>query len=59
VIARPIMPVPCIVKTWLYCCALRMCWPGRASWARMVSPSMPSNKNMTNAVPRVRIPMRL
>jgi hypothetical protein len=36
-----------------------MCWPGWASWARMVSAIAPLKKNSTRAVPMVRMPIRL
>ena len=48
--ARKIMVVPCIVKSWLKISGETRSCPGRASWARITSASRPPDMNRMKAV---------
>ena len=49
-IAKKIMVVACIVKSWLKTSGLTSSWSGLASCARMYSASSPPVMNMMKAV---------
>ena len=49
-IARKIIVVPCMVKSWLKTSALTMSWSADASWTRIRSASIPPSINRMKAV---------
>ena len=56
---RKIIVIPCIVKIWLYCSALRSVPSGWANWVRINRASNPPTMKNTNADTPYMIPIFL